>query len=136
MGELDVFSIVTNLIMFQVYVLALLNVMLVMILVAVLDFLFIDGREMHLCASLIKQKEATHQAERKNMNNYKSLAVASASHDVRTSLAGITALIKISSKLVPAGSELASNLIQMEDCTQDLQGNDNIGSFDAAQIYK
>jgi signal transduction histidine kinase len=117
--------------------LALLNVMLVMILVAVLGFLFIDGRairrEMHLCASLIKQKEATHQAKRKNMN--KSLAVASASHDVRTSLVGITALIKISSKLVPAGSKLASNLIQMEDCTQDLLGNDNIGSFDAAQIF-
>ncbi|GAU17004.1 hypothetical protein TSUD_37620 [Trifolium subterraneum] len=117
--------------------LALLNVMMVMILVAVFGFLFIDGRairrEMHLCASLIKQKEATQQAEKKNMN--KSLAVASASHDVRTSLAGITALIKISSKLVPSGSELASNLIQMEDCTQDLLGNNVIRSFDAAQTF-
>jgi hypothetical protein len=65
----------------------------------------------------------------------KSLAVSSASHDVRTSLAGIIALIKISSKLVPSGSELAANLIQMEDCTQDLLGNNVIGSFDAAQIF-
>nr|XP_027188993.1 histidine kinase CKI1-like [Cicer arietinum] len=104
--------------------LALLNVMMVMILVAVFAFLFIDSRairrEMHLCASLIKQKEATHQAEKKNMN--KSLAVASASHDVRASLAGIIALIKLSSKLVVPGSELSSNLIQMEDCTQDFLG--------------
>ncbi|CAL0316488.1 unnamed protein product [Lupinus luteus] len=35
--------------------------------------------------------EATQQAERKNMN--KSLAFASASHDVRTSLAGLTGLL-------------------------------------------
>ncbi|KAK2448600.1 histidine kinase [Trifolium repens] len=35
---------------------------------------------------------------------------------------GIIALIKILSKLVPSGSELAANLIQMEDCTQDLLG--------------
>jgi Tfp pilus assembly protein PilX len=49
--------------------LALLNVMMVMILVAVFGFLFIDGRairrDMHLCASLIKQKEATQQAEKR-----------------------------------------------------------------------
>ncbi|KAH0992173.1 hypothetical protein GBA52_003656 [Prunus armeniaca] len=51
-------------------------------------------REMLLCATLIKQMEATQQAERKSMR--KSLAFASASHDVRAALAGITGLIEIS----------------------------------------
>lgn len=104
---------------------ALFIVTTVMILVAAFSFLFINARatrrEMHLCASLIKQKEATHQAERKNMN--KSLAFASASHDVRTSLAGLTALIEISSELVDRGSELETRLTEMEECTQDLLGN-------------
>ncbi|KAJ1404741.1 Signal transduction response regulator, receiver domain [Sesbania bispinosa] len=75
---------------------------------------------MHLCASLIKQMEATQQSERKNMN--KSLAFASASHDLRTSLAGLTGLIELSYKLVKAGSRLETNLKQMEDCTHDLLG--------------
>lgn len=105
--------------------LALLIITMILIIVAVFSFLFINARairrEMHLCASLIKQKEATHQAEQKNMK--KSLAFASASHDVRTSLAGITALIEMSSNLVNPGSDLAKNLIQMEDCCKYLLGN-------------
>ncbi|CAL0320873.1 unnamed protein product [Lupinus luteus] len=75
--------------------LQLLIAMIAMILIAMFSFLFINvratRREMQLCASLIKQMEATQQAERKNMN--KSLAFASASHDVRTSLAGLTGLL-------------------------------------------
>lgn len=131
--------------MFQVYVLAvpqnrlvsfdlnyykkkgltLLIVMMAMIIIAMLSFLFLNAgatrREMHLCASLIKQMEATQQAEQKNMN--KSLALASVSHDVRTSLAGLTGLIEMSNELVVPGSELATNLKQMDGCTKDLLGN-------------
>lgn len=105
--------------------LALMIVMMVMVFIAMFSFLFINGRalrrEMHLCASLIKQMEATQQAERKNMN--KSLAFASASHDIRNSLACLTALIEMSHELVDPNSELETNLKQMEGCTQDLIGN-------------
>ncbi|KAL0459761.1 UNVERIFIED_CONTAM: Histidine kinase CKI1 [Sesamum latifolium] len=81
-------------------------------------------REMHLCGALINQMEATQQSERKSMN--KSLAFATASHDVRASLAGITGLIQICrsevSKREPLQSELMTNLLQMEACTRDLLG--------------
>lgn len=97
---------------------------MVTIFVAFFTFLYVNcrafRREMHLCASLIKQCEATQQAEKKNMN--KSTAFASASHDVRASLAGITGLIELSSELVAPGSELETNLKQMNGCTQDLLG--------------
>ncbi|QCE06672.1 CheY-like superfamily [Vigna unguiculata] len=97
---------------------------MVTIFIAFFSFLFVNcrafRREMHLCASLIKQCEATQQAEKKNMN--KSTAFASASHDVRASLAGITGLIEISAELVAPGSELETNLKQMNGCTQDLLG--------------
>ncbi|KAB2605074.1 histidine kinase CKI1-like [Pyrus ussuriensis x Pyrus communis] len=62
-------------------------------------------REMHLCNTLIKQMEATQQAERKSMN--KSLAFATASHDIQE---------------VSPGSELETNLRQMETCARDLFG--------------
>ena len=71
-------------------------------------------------ASLIKQIQATEQAERKSTN--KSLAYASASHDVRASLAGLNGLIEMSFEEVVAGSELESNLKQMNSCTKDLLG--------------
>ncbi|XP_020231408.1 histidine kinase CKI1 [Cajanus cajan] len=77
-------------------------------------------RDMHLCASLIEKSEATQRAEKKNKN--KSNALASASHDVRASLAGITGLIDISYDLVDSGSELKTNLKQMSSCTHDLLG--------------
>ncbi|KAK4418058.1 Histidine kinase CKI1 [Sesamum alatum] len=81
-------------------------------------------REMYLCGALINQMEATQQSERKSMN--KSLAFATASHDVRASLAGITGLIEICrnevSKREPLQSELLTNLLQMEACTRDLLG--------------
>ncbi|CAJ1969845.1 unnamed protein product [Sphenostylis stenocarpa] len=97
---------------------------MVTIFIAFFSFLYVTctalRREMHLCASLIKQCEATQQAEKMNMN--KSAAFASASHDVRASLAGITGLIDISSELVAPGSELETNLKQMHGCTQDLLG--------------
>ncbi|KAK6119743.1 hypothetical protein DH2020_046513 [Rehmannia glutinosa] len=81
-------------------------------------------REMYLCGALINQMEATQQSERKSMN--KSLAFASASHDIRASLAGITGLIEICrnevSKKDPSRSAMLTNLQQTEACTRDLLG--------------
>ncbi|EYU34837.1 hypothetical protein MIMGU_mgv1a020851mg, partial [Erythranthe guttata] len=79
---------------------------------------------MHLCGALISQMEATQQSERKSMN--KSLAFASASHDIRAYLAGINGLIEICrnevSKRDPLRSEIPANQLQMESCTRDLLG--------------
>ncbi|KAK7259230.1 hypothetical protein RIF29_24831 [Crotalaria pallida] len=104
--------------------LTLLIVMIVMFFIAMVSFLNTNARasrrEMHLCSSLIKQMEATQQAERKRMN--KSLAFASASHDIRASLAALTGLIEMSYEDVTRGSELETNLNQMESCTKDLLG--------------
>lgn len=77
-------------------------------------------REMHLCAALIKQLEATQQAERKSMN--KSLAFARASHDVRASLAAIIGLIHLCSENVAPGSDLRTNLTEAETYCEDLLG--------------
>ncbi|KAI7982281.1 Histidine kinase CKI1 [Camellia lanceoleosa] len=90
--------------------------------IVVFVFLLLRGarREMYLCATLIKQMEATQQAERKSLN--KILAFASASHDVRALLAGITGLIDMCHDEVTPESELEKNLMQMEDCTKDLLG--------------
>ncbi|CAL5378982.1 unnamed protein product [Camellia sinensis] len=77
-------------------------------------------REMYLCATLIKQMEATQRAERKSLK--KILAFASASHDVCALLAGITGLIDMCHDEVTPESELEKNLMQMEDCTKDLLG--------------
>ena len=76
---------------------------------------------MYLCAALIKQLEATQQAERKSVN--KSLAFAQASHDIRGSLAAIIGLIQNTSKQVGPGSDLQVNLTLAETCTEDLLGS-------------
>ncbi|KAH7862214.1 hypothetical protein Vadar_001526 [Vaccinium darrowii] len=77
-------------------------------------------REMCLCDTLIRQMEAAQHAERKSLN--KSLAFASASHDIRTSLAGITGLIDMCCDQVAPSSNLETNLKQMEENTKDLLG--------------
>lgn len=77
-------------------------------------------KEVFLNASLIKQKQATQQAERKSMN--KSLAFASANHDIRTILAGITGLIELSRGVVSQKSEVYNNLDQMSVCASKLLG--------------
>lgn len=77
-------------------------------------------REMHLCGALINQMEATQQSERKSMN--KSLAFASASHDIRASLAGICGLIEICRNEITKKDHLLTSLFQMETCTRDLLG--------------
>lgn len=80
-------------------------------------------REMFLCGALINQMESTQQSERKSMN--KSLAFASASHDIRAALAGISGLIEVChgevTKRDPCRS-VVENLLQMEVCTRDLLG--------------
>ncbi|XP_037496265.1 histidine kinase CKI1 [Jatropha curcas] len=104
--------------------LILLMVMIVAVFISILSFVLLmvraATREIHLCSALIKQMEATQQAERKSMN--KSLIFASASHDIRAALAGITGLIQISYEEVSPGSDLEMNLQQMDDCAKDLVG--------------
>ncbi|KAM7470023.1 hypothetical protein LguiA_008206 [Lonicera macranthoides] len=77
--------------------LILLGVMHLIIIVSLCIFIALivraAKREIYLCTALIKQMESTHQAERKSMN--KSLAFASASHDVRNSMTTITGLIEL-----------------------------------------
>ncbi|GMH19312.1 hypothetical protein Nepgr_021153 [Nepenthes gracilis] len=102
--------------------LVLFIVMMIALLISMLAFLYIVGRarnrEAHLCSALIRQMEATQQAERKSMN--KSLAFASASHDVRAALAGLTGLIDLSYTEAAPGSDLETNLRQMDTCAKDL----------------
>lgn len=104
--------------------LILLMVMIVAVFISILSFVLLmvraATREVYLCSALIKQMEATQQAERKSMN--KSLAFARASHDIRAALAGITGLIEMSYEEACPGSELEINLHQMDDCAKDLVG--------------
>ncbi|KAF7804918.1 histidine kinase CKI1 [Senna tora] len=69
--------------------------------------------------TLIKQMKATQEADRR-MN--KSLALASASHEIRNSLANLTGLIHMSYDEVVPASELDTHLKQMDFCTKDLLG--------------
>ncbi|PWA94638.1 CheY-like superfamily [Artemisia annua] len=107
-----------------VFVMVLLLVMFVIVVVFIFHLVVLMARaarkEMCLKASLIRQKDATLQAERKSMN--RSLAFASASHEIRTPLAGITSLVEMSINLVPEGSELAENLRLMNTCSERLYG--------------
>ncbi|KAM7250890.1 hypothetical protein ACFE04_022773 [Oxalis oulophora] len=106
----------------RVALILLILTVLVMV-ISILSFLYILIRavkiEMNLRASLIKQMEATQQAERKNLN--KTLAFASASHDIRSALIAIDASIDLS-RNVSSQSELDSNLDQIKRCTKELGG--------------
>ncbi|KAB1203431.1 Histidine kinase CKI1 [Morella rubra] len=99
---------------------AVISTMVVSILSVVFIVVRTAKREMHLCAALIKQMETTQQAERKSMN--KSQAFASASHDIRASLAGLIGFIEICYDEVAPGSGLDINLRQMDTCAKDLLG--------------
>ncbi|KHG10970.1 Histidine kinase CKI1 -like protein [Gossypium arboreum] len=77
-------------------------------------------REICLHDKLIKQMEATQQAERKSMN--KSLALVGASHDIRAALAGITGFIDLCLANAAPGSDFETYLKQMSLCAQDLLG--------------
>ncbi|XP_020540438.1 histidine kinase CKI1 isoform X2 [Jatropha curcas] len=102
----------------------LLVILFVFIVVSLCIYIFLTARatkrEMYLCAALIKQTEATQQAERKSMN--KTKAYAGANHDVRGSLAAITGLIELCQENAKPASELAANLVQLKRCTDDLLG--------------
>ncbi|XP_057461146.1 histidine kinase CKI1-like [Actinidia eriantha] len=104
------------------FILLLLMVGSMVLSIVVFVFLIVRAakREMYLCAALIRQMESTQQAERKSLN--KSLAFASASHDVRASLACVRGLIEVCRDEVALGSDLETNLKQMETCTKDLLG--------------
>ncbi|OVA16806.1 DNA mismatch repair protein MutS [Macleaya cordata] len=75
-------------------------------------------REMILCATLIKQMEATQQAERRSMN--KTMAFASANHDIRGSIATIIGLVDLCLHEVSPGSDMNNNLLQMKASSADL----------------
>ncbi|RZC88135.1 hypothetical protein C5167_015937 [Papaver somniferum] len=75
-------------------------------------------REMILCATLIKQMEATQQAERRSMN--KTMAFASASHDIRGSIATIIGLVDLCLADISPRSSLKNNLSQMKASSLDL----------------
>ncbi|KAI3864679.1 hypothetical protein MKX03_009199, partial [Papaver bracteatum] len=75
-------------------------------------------REMILCATLIKQMEATQQAERRSMN--KTMAFASASHDIRGSIATIIGLVDLCLADISPRSGLKNNLSQMKASSLDL----------------
>ncbi|KAM7277414.1 hypothetical protein ACFE04_019280 [Oxalis oulophora] len=103
--------------------LVLLSLTVGVMLISISSFLFLLIRaakvEMHLQASLIKQMEATQQAERKNLN--KTLAFASASHDIRSALIAIDASIDLS-RNASSPSEMEYMLDQMKRCTKELGG--------------
>ncbi|XP_054804005.1 histidine kinase CKI1-like [Prosopis cineraria] len=107
----------------------------VMIIFSLSSFLIINGgaamREKRWLAPLIKQMEATQQAERRNMN--KNLTLACASHDIRASLAALAGLIQMSYHEAVPGSELDTNLKQMDSCARDLLGLLN-SILDASKI--
>jgi len=119
--------------------LILLTVMVAAIAVFIFIFLLLmlrsARREMHFCADLIKQMEATQQAERKSMN--KSLAFARATHDIRTVLASITGLIKLCYNEVHPGSKL---LEKMDKSSEDLRCEEELPDFELGknlvQMYK
>ncbi|XP_031498687.1 probable histidine kinase 2 isoform X1 [Nymphaea colorata] len=73
-----------------------------------------------LRSSLIKQIEATRQAERKSMN--KTIAFASTSHDVRTILAAILGLLDHCISNVSHNSELRSCLVDIKSFSLNLLG--------------
>ncbi|KAM0930814.1 hypothetical protein ACQ4PT_000721 [Festuca glaucescens] len=76
------------------------------------------SREVALQGDLMRQKEALQQAERKSMN--KSNAFASASHDIRSSLAAVAGLIDVSRTEARANPNLTYYLDQMEIGTKKL----------------
>ncbi|KAJ6384622.1 hypothetical protein OIU78_027851 [Salix suchowensis] len=104
--------------------LLLLALVFIFIVISLCTYLFLTARatnrEMFLCASLIKQTEATQQAERKSMN--KTKAFAGANHDVRNSLAAVRASIHFCQEEANPDSKLAAQLVLLENHTKDLLG--------------
>ncbi|CAN1839879.1 Histidine kinase CKI1 [Linum perenne] len=77
-------------------------------------------RETQLCRALINQMEATQQAERKSLK--KSLAFATASHEIRNLLTPVSSFIHDSVTDLPPDSARATTLKVIHDSTKDLLG--------------
>ncbi|CAN0896939.1 Histidine kinase CKI1 [Linum grandiflorum] len=77
-------------------------------------------KETQLCRALIKQMESTQQAERKSLK--KSLAFATASHEIRNLLTPISSFIHDCAVDLPPGSARATTLKVIHDSTKDLLG--------------
>lgn len=90
------------------------------------------AREVSLRANLVRQNEALRQAERKSLN--KTNAFAGASHDIRSALAAITALVDVSRAEAQTNSQMMRNLEQMEVCTNKLLG-ELVSSVDASLCH-
>ncbi|KAI3702366.1 hypothetical protein L6452_28102 [Arctium lappa] len=110
-----------------IFVSAFLSITFVVVAISIFSFVVLivraSRKKMCLKAELIKQKEATEEAERKRKNH--NLAFVSASHDIRGFLTRITGLIEISINDVHQGTELANNLRFMQDRSQDLNSIHN-----------
>lgn len=106
----------------QSTILLLLLFILMLISLSVFIFSIVRAakREMCLCAALVKQMDATQQAERKSMN--KSHAFATVSHDIRASLAAIIGSIEICNQDINPNSVVAANLAQMRTRARELLG--------------
>ncbi|XP_071741372.1 histidine kinase CKI1-like [Rutidosis leptorrhynchoides] len=105
-----------------IYVFAFLVLIFVTITISIFAFVVLivraERKQMCLKASLVKQMEATQQAERKRNNQNR--AFVSASHDIRASLAGITGFLDMSINEVHQESELAKNLRSVQSCSEYL----------------
>ncbi|KAJ7973279.1 Histidine kinase CKI1 [Quillaja saponaria] len=95
---------------------------LIAISVCVFVFMMIRAtrREMFLCAALVKQMDATQQAERKSMN--KTTAFNRANHDVRASLVAISALTGLCHNDARPYTELEAKLAKIKSGINDLFG--------------
>lgn len=115
----------------------LLALLFVFIIISLCIYLFLTARatnrEMLLCAALIKQTEATQQAERKSMN--KTKAYAGVNHDVRNSLSAIRAWMHFCQEEASQDSKLAEQLVQMEKHTKDLVGQLAVSSSFFSSLF-
>ncbi|KAL6643150.1 hypothetical protein ACP70R_021331 [Stipagrostis hirtigluma subsp. patula] len=78
------------------------------------------ARQVSLRASLVRQKEALQQAERKSLS--KTEAFVGASHDIRSALVAITGLVDMSRAEARTNPKMMHNLDHMDICTKKLLG--------------
>ncbi|CAI0459011.1 unnamed protein product [Linum tenue] len=102
----------------------LLIIMIAAVFISIFAFLLLiaraEIRETQLCRGLIKQMEATQQAERKSLK--KSLAFATASHEIRNLLTPIVGFIQDCNEDLPPNLATETNLKAIHDSTKDLVG--------------
>ncbi|CAL1392822.1 unnamed protein product [Linum trigynum] len=102
----------------------LLMIMIAAVFISIFGFLLLiaraEIRETQLCRGLIKQMEATQQAERKSLK--KSLAFATASHEIRNLLTPIVGFIQDCNEDLPPDLATETNLKAIHASTKDLVG--------------